>query len=216
MQMLEEVTGIVIKVEPIGEYDKRVVLLTKEKGKLSAFAKGARRPNNRLLAGTNTFCMGTFMLYAGKNSYNLQEVHIKSYFEELRTDYLAAYYGMYFMEIADYYCRENNDEIQMLNLLILSLRALVHPAYTHELVQSVYEIKTIVVNGEFPGLYKDMQGDEECVQTVSYIVNSSLQKLYTFSLSEEVLLRLSRYATRYRKQCMQKHFNSLEIIKTLG
>ena len=32
MQDFTTVTGIVIKTEPISEYDKRVVILTKEKG----------------------------------------------------------------------------------------------------------------------------------------------------------------------------------------
>lgn len=72
VNQLTAMTGMILSAAPIGEYDKRVVILTKEKGKISAFAKGARRPNSPL-AGACTPCnFGKFMLYEGRNSNTLQ------------------------------------------------------------------------------------------------------------------------------------------------
>ncbi|MGN1021864.1 MAG: DNA repair protein RecO, partial [Lachnospiraceae bacterium] len=53
-----EVTGMVIEVRPIGEYDRRVVLLTRERGKISAFAKSARKPTAPLHGTTDLFAFG--------------------------------------------------------------------------------------------------------------------------------------------------------------
>ena len=151
MQESLYVTGIVLKQSQFGEYDRLVCLLTREKGKITAFARGARKPGNRLAAATNPFAFGTFRLYEGRTSYTISEADIQNFFPELLTDYIGACYGMYFAEVADFYCRENNDEREMLKLVYQSLRALCAPALPNELVRSIFELKAIAVNGEYPG-----------------------------------------------------------------
>ena len=215
MQDLAVVTGMIIKAVPIGEYDRRLVLLTKERGKISAFARGARKPNSRFVAATNLFCFGTFKLYQGRDSYTLAEVEITNYFEELRMDFEGAYYGMYFLEIADYYTRENNDEREMLKLLYQSLRALSVPSLSHKLVRYIYELKAVIVNGEFPGIPADNNYLPATEYTVDYIVNSSIEKLYTFTVTDEVLAELKTIAEKICKLCLSPHFRSLEILNTL-
>ena len=216
MQEFLWVTGMVLKQTPIGEYDRRICLLTKEKGKISAFARGARKQGSRFAAATNPFSFGTFKLYAGRDSYTVSEVEIQNYFEELMTDFEGAYYGMYFAEVADYYTRENNDEREMLKLLYQSLRALCAPSIPNRLVRCVYEIKAVVVNGEFPGLPQGQTFADSTVYTVEYIVNSSVEKLYTFTVTEPVLMELEQLSHLYRTKIMEQEFKSLEILKTLG
>lgn len=219
MQDFTIVTGMIMGVVPIGEYDRRLVLLTKERGKITAFARGARKPNSRFVASTNLFCFGTFKLYAGRESYTLSEAEISNYFEELRMDFEGAYYGMYFLEIADYYTRENNDEREMLKLLYQSLRALLHPTLKNQLVRAVFEIKSVVINGEFPGVPVENQKGRKYLDStefaVEYIMNSSIEKLYTFNVTDEVLNELRSIGTWTRKHCLMGRFKSLEILDTL-
>lgn len=215
MQEFTEITGMVLKVEPIGEYDRRVVILTKEKGKISAFAKGSRHPNSKLLAATNPFSFGTFKLYVGRSSYNILDACISNYFEGLREDFEAAYYGMYFLEIMDYYTRENNDEKEMLKLLYQSLRALMHESLGNSLVRYIFEMKAMVLNGEFPGMPTEGVWEDSTRYAVSYIMNSSIEKLYTFTVTPSVLHQMKRIADDYRKRFMDRTFKSLEIVDNL-
>ncbi len=215
MQEVICVTGMIIRQMPVGEYDRRICLLTKERGKIAAFARGARKPGSKMAAATNPFSFGTFKLYEGKNSYTVAEAEIQNYFEELRSDFIGAYYGMYFAEVADYYTRENNDERLMLKLLYQTLRALCAPSLDNRLVRCIYEIKAIAVNGEFPGLPTDRLLEQSTAYAVEYIVKSPIEKLYTFTVTNTVLLELESLSTLYRTRFIEKELKSLEILQTL-
>ena len=155
-------TGMVLSTMPIGEYDRRVVILTKEQGKISAFARGARRPNSPLVGAVNPLAFGEFTMYEGRTSYTIQSASITNYFAELREDVVGAYYGFYFLEVADYYAKEYTDEREMLKLLYQSMRALINPHIPNRLVRQIFELKALTVNGQAPQVFQCVIcGDKE-------------------------------------------------------
>ena len=141
-------TGMVLSTAPVGEYDRRVVILTKEQGKISAFARGARRPNSPLVGAVNPFSFGEFTMYEGRSSHTIQSVKITNYFSELREDMIGAYYGFYFLEFANYYTKEQNDEREMLKLLYQTMKALTSPHIPNLLIRRIFELKAFCINGE--------------------------------------------------------------------
>ena len=143
------------------------MLSTEEKGKITACAEGQSPVTS--CAATNPFAFSSFRLYEGRNSYTISEAEIRNYFPELMTDYVGACYGMYFAEVADFYCRENNDEKEMMKLVYQSLRALCAPALPNELVRSIFELKAIVVNGEYPGVPEERKLEESTRYALNYI-----------------------------------------------
>lgn len=148
------VTGMVLSAMPVNDYDRRVVLLTRERGKISAFAKGARRVNSQLMGRTNPFCFGEFQVYEGRTSYNIMQAQISNYFEKLTSDMDSVCYGMYFLELADYYTYENMDAVNELNLLYASFRALMNKNIPNNLVRYIFELKMTVFHGTYPQCFK--------------------------------------------------------------
>ncbi|MCR5221315.1 MAG: DNA repair protein RecO [Lachnospiraceae bacterium] len=204
-------TGMILETGPVGDYDRRLVVLTKELGKITVFARGCRRPGNKHMAATNPFCFGQFKLYEGKTAYNLVDVEITQYFEELRTDFEGAYLGMYFLELASYYARENNDELELLKLLYQSVRAIINPNLDNALVRAVYEIRILVVEGTFPGIPAGRTWLDATAYAVDFIVNTPIAHLYTFAVSKEVLAELDTINEIYRKRFYDREFKSLKL-----
>lgn len=150
----ESVTGLVLSSRNIGETDRRIVLLTKEKGKISAFARGAVKPRNPLVSSTQVFTFGEFFVYTGRDSYTVTAADVKNHFAGLIKDLDKYYYASYLCEIAEYYTRENLDASEELLLLYQSLKALEKGLIDNRLVRYIYEWRMLYLQGEYPDVMK--------------------------------------------------------------
>lgn len=206
---------MIIGSYPQGEYDKRLVLLTRQLGKITVFAKSARRPSNRFLGTTDLFSFGNFDLYVGKNSYTLQDVEILNYFEYLRTDLVGAYYGMYFLELADYYAVENNDESNLILLVYRALQGLKSEKLDNSFVRRIYELKLFMIEGEFIPVDKAGSFTDSLYKTVEYIQESSIERLFNFKVEEALFNEIERLSEFERKHLVDRRLSSLDILNTM-
>ena len=187
------VTGMVLTAVPSGEYDRRIVLLTRERGKITAFARGARRTNSPLLAAANPFAFGTFTVYEGRNAYTLVRA-----------------------EVSEYYTRENLDGSAVLNLLYATLRALTKKAPDNELIRCIFEMKAMVLNGEYPyDVVQNPSLSESARYALAFVLQAPLQKLYTFTLAPEVFSEFRGVQDRLNAMQIDRSFKSLKILRAM-
>ncbi len=182
------VTGMVLAAMPVGDYDKRLVILTKEIGKISVFAKGARRPNSALLACSQPFTFGEFTLYTGRSSYNIMSAEISNYFGELREDFNSLCHGFYFCEFADYLTKENNDERNILKLLFQTLRAVSKKTINITLIRLIYELKIMALNGEMPQVFGCVKCNQQFMES-NQEGNISSDRFYFSPISGGILCK---------------------------
>ena len=212
---LLSLTALVLGSTPVGEYDRRVVLLTRERGKISCFARGARRPGSPVMAASLPFCFGTYRIREGRSSNVLVEAKLQTFFEKLREDMEATLYASYFTEMLRYITRENNDEAALLLLAYQSFRALESERIPRRLIRAVFEIRTLVIEGEFMMPGESDGFSPSAMQAVHHIANSPLKSLYTFGVSDSVLQELEHIADVSMKRSLPHKFESLQILQTL-
>ncbi|MDD6788478.1 MAG: DNA repair protein RecO [Lachnospira sp.] len=199
-------TGFVLKNSEMGEYDSRVVLLTRELGKVSAFARGARKMNSPLMGVTQPLVFGIFELYEGRTSFRVKSADVRRFFQGVTSDLDALLYACYFAEIADYYGKEGLDASDNINLLYAGLTALEKKQMPYALIRCVYEIRAVQASGELPdlgALAGTLEGDAPDLRkillyTIHFIETTPLSRVFSFTVREDVQARL---CTICQKMC---------------
>ncbi len=239
-----ELTGMVLSSMLVGDYDKRLVILTKERGKITAFAKGARKPNSPFLGLSEPFNFGKFVLIEGYDAYRLVGGDIKEYFLDVKNDIEGICYGTYFCDVLEYLSVEGIGDVNVLNLLYVTLKALTKQDIPNALIRRVFELKVLVYDGEALEAFSCVKCGEKKVMafylrgnglvcnqcktpdmtpltestiyTLQFIISTTLDKLYTFQLKEEIWKEIDEVIGRYFGQHVGKRFPSLEILSSLS
>ncbi|MGB9620610.1 MAG: DNA repair protein RecO, partial [Armatimonadota bacterium] len=90
------VNGIVLRRTDLGEKDRILTVFTRELGKLSAVAKGSRRPGSKLSGASESFACSKMMLASGRNMDVLTQAEVKESFPNIRADMRAVAHAVYF------------------------------------------------------------------------------------------------------------------------
>lgn len=230
---------------PIGENDKRITVYTKEYGKISAFAKGARRPKSNLLATTQVFAYCDIIFQERKSYTTIKSMELIDFFHGIRKDINLVAYGMYFMELLDYVALENEPYPQLLLLTLKALKRLEDEQLALELIKVIYELKVLSLSGYTPELqccsncgresnayyFSSKKGglvceschsglmtpplEEGAIMSLRYIIYTNVQSVFRFNVSEEVLDKLSKITKEFIQYHLDKHFKTLDFLEDI-
>lgn len=111
----------VLRTRNLGEADKILTLFTRERGKVSAVARGSRRPRNHLMGISQPFTHGAFLIFRGKNLDSISQGTIIDAWQYLREDLLKMAYASYIVELVDRLTEEYDPNERVYLLLIAVL-----------------------------------------------------------------------------------------------
>ena len=149
-----KIKGIVIAENNMGDYDKMLTILTPNLGKISCVAKGARRPQSALLAGTQLFCFGEYLMYKGTNTYHINSCETIEIFYNLRTDLDKLKYAIHINKIIQDVTEENENCYKILQLFLNTLYTISETEQNKDFVLSVFKLRLLCILGFTPRFLK--------------------------------------------------------------
>ena len=145
-----KINGIVLAENNMGDYDKMLTMLTPNFGKISCAAKGARRPKSSLLAGTQMFCFGEYLMYKGTNTFHINSCETIEMFYNIRTDLDKLKYAIHINKIIMDVTEENENCFNIMQLLLNTLYTISETNKDLDLVLSIFKMRLLTILGFKP------------------------------------------------------------------
>lgn len=142
--------GIILSENNLGDFDKMLTILTPGLGKISCVAKGARRPKSSLLAGTQLFCFGEYLMYKGTNTYHINSCETIEIFYNLRTDLDKLKYAIHINKIIQDVTEENENCYKILQLFLNTLYTISETEKDKDFVLNVFKLRLLCILGFTP------------------------------------------------------------------
>lgn len=119
-------------------------------GKISCVAKGARRPKSALLAGTQMFCFGEYLVFKGSQTYHINSVEPIEVFYNLRVDLDKLKYAVHINKIVQEVTHENQNCYKILQLLLNTLYTISETQKNLDMILGVFKLRLLCILGFTP------------------------------------------------------------------
>lgn len=119
-------------------------------GKISCIAKGARRPKSALLAGTQMFCFGEYLVFKGSQTYHINSVEPIEVFYNLRIDLDKLKYAVHINKIVQDVTHENQNCYKILQLLLNTLYTISETEKNLDMILGIFKLRLLCILGFTP------------------------------------------------------------------
>lgn len=144
--------GIVLRQADYREHDRMLTLLSPTLGRVEALCRGCKRPQSPLLAGSEYFCLGEYVLYTGKGRMTVTAINLTESFYPLRQDYDKLQYAAYLLSVAEAAAQPGEKAGGLFTLLARSLSRLCYGERDAKAVSAAFLLLFAALSGYRPRL----------------------------------------------------------------
>lgn len=239
-----QVNALVIRAQNYGEADRILTLFSKEKGIISAIAKGARKFKSHQAGATQLFCYGRFNLVPGKNMYTLRGAVCEESFFSVSASIENLALAQYLCDLAYQATGPENPDEGVLSLLLNTLYLLSKGDKSPELVKAVYEFKLCARAGFMPNTaccmrcgetenlnaFSPAMGGMLCtacsaadaialslptVKALQFLAEAPLSSSFSFTLKDAFLCELTKVCEKFALFNVDNYPKSLDYYKKI-
>ncbi|WP_068254130.1 DNA repair protein RecO [Janibacter corallicola] len=147
-------SGVVLRTHKLGEADRIITVLTRERGKIRAVAKGVRRTKSRFGARLEPGMHVDLQCYEGRNLDTVTQAEtLDPWGDTIARDYRRWTAAAAVLETADRLTEEGQVAVQHHLLLAGALRSLAQDEHASELVLDAYLLRAVAVSGWAPSFH---------------------------------------------------------------
>ena len=152
-----------LKRADFGEADRLLTLYSKEKGKITAIAKGARKPQSRKTGHVELYMRSKFFIAKGRSLDIITQAEMIDAYADLRADLMRVTHASYAVELLDRFTVEEDPHNGIYDLLDHTLDRL---AQTDDLSLATryYELRLLSLTGFRPRLFQCVSCGEEIIE----------------------------------------------------
>lgn len=155
--------AIVLKRTDFGEADRLLTLYSRERGKIKAVAKGARKPQSRKTGHVELFMRTNFLFAQGRDLAIITQAELVEAYPALRDDLVRTTYAAYAMELLDRFTVEDDRHVGIYKLMSDALYWLAE-ADDLMLAARFYELRLLSQTGFQPQLFRCVSCGEPIVE----------------------------------------------------
>ena len=158
-QRLYRVSAIVLKRRDVGEADRLLTVLTRERGKLTLLAKGVRRPASRKAGHIEPFTVVDLLVARGRTFHIVTQAETLEAHRPLRENLWLSAWAYYVAELVDAFVQDEDPHDLLFELLGEALDHLSNAA-DPALVTRYFELHLLGLVGFQPQLFRCVECDE--------------------------------------------------------